>query len=201
MKNRKPQAARNKVSSQANGGTTMKNLTSKSLSIVAFTAIALLFGACSQPADLVPVVTESVAQAPAEQTPAITDADQTDAVNEEATGLQASGIPCIKYKVKQYNFVWEAIYQAGYADGEIVVIKSPSCKGPIKVSLEGQYAYPRHSPLGEAGKITGQFDEVATIHIGNTYRTHFDPMAGTYKVALRVTAGNISKAIAIITLI
>ena len=39
----------------------MKNLTSKSLSIVALTALALLFGACSQPADLAPTNQPAVA--------------------------------------------------------------------------------------------------------------------------------------------
>ena len=39
----------------------MKNLTSKSLSIVAFTALALLFGACSQPTDLAPTSQPTVA--------------------------------------------------------------------------------------------------------------------------------------------
>ena len=47
----------------------MKNLTGKSFSIVAFTAIALLFGACSQPADLAPSDSAATSAATAQVLP------------------------------------------------------------------------------------------------------------------------------------
>jgi hypothetical protein len=132
--------------------------------------------------------------------------DQVDDTGAEEGTLQVAGVPCLTYKVKKYNFSWPVMYQAGYAYGGITVVKSPSCTSPIKVSLEGNLTLPHSVGFAQSkNKFSAAFDDVMTIRRGNSYYTHFDLFSGsqmrpgTYKMALRIKAGNVSKAVSVIT--
>jgi hypothetical protein len=200
------------VTLESKGVQNMTHFSRNSLSIAAFIAMTFLFGACStQPLENLPV--ETVTQTPAQDASQAPDqavdqgVDQVDDTGAEEGTLQVAGVPCLTYKIKKYNFSWPVIYQAGYAYGGITVVKSPSCKSPIKVSLEGNLTL-SHS-VGIAlprDKFSAAFDNVMTIKTGsNTYYTHFDLFSGTnmkpgtYKMAFRVQAGNVSKAVNLIT--
>jgi hypothetical protein len=178
-----------------------------SLSITAFVAMSFLFGACSQPLENLPV--DAVAQTPAADTAQdlTQPVDQTDGLTEETGVLHIEGVPCLTYRVKKYSFNWSVQEQAGVAYGTVRATKSPSCKSPIKVSLEGAntISKPTNGINTPAGKFAGQFDSPIILHNGNDYYTSFDLTQGgnlrpgTYKMALRIQAGNVSKAVTLIT--
>jgi hypothetical protein len=173
-----------------------------SLSITAFLAMTFLFGACSQPLENLPV--DAVAQTPAQDLTQPVDQDDS---AEETGVLQIEGVPCLTYRVKKYSFNWSVQEQAGVAYGTVRATKSPSCKSPIKVSLEGAntISKPTNGINTPAGKFAGQFDSPMILHNGNDYYTSFDLTQGgnlrpgTYKMALRIQAGNVSKAVTLIT--
>jgi hypothetical protein len=193
---------------ECKGVQNMKHFSRNSLSIAAFVAMTFLFGACStQPLENLPV--ETVTQTPAQDANQAPDqaVDQINDTAEEEGTLQVAGVPCLTYKIKKYNFSWPVIYQAGYAYGGITVVKSPSCKSPIKVSLEGNLTVSHSVGIAQPkDKFSASFDDVMTIQRGsNTYYTHFDLFSGsnmkpgTYRMAFRVQAGNVSKAVTAIT--
>ena len=173
----------------------MKTFLSRSLSVI---SIALLFGACSnQPLENTPV--EIVTQAPADAAQTIDLGDGTDA---DAATLQASAVPCIKYKIKTYKITMSLSNQVN--GGSISVVKSPSCKSPIKVTLEGKYTYPNSAFPDYPYLFTAKFDNALASNYGNTYYSYFDLYAGTkvkpgyYEMAFRVKAGNVNKAIVLL---
>jgi hypothetical protein len=177
-----------------------------SLSITAFLAMTFLFGACSQPLENLPV--DAVAQTPAaDTTQDLTQPVDQDDSAEETGVLQIEGVPCLTYKVKKYSFNWSVQEQAGVAYGTVRATKSPSCTSPIKVSLEGAntISKPTNGINTPAGRFAGQFDSPMILHNGNDYYTSFNLTQGgnlrpgTYKMALRIQAGNVSKAVTLIT--
>jgi hypothetical protein len=114
------------------------------------------------------------------------------------TSLQAAAKPCFTYKVKKYV---ETLSSPGFDRpyGTIEVIKSPSCKSPLKVSFEGKYTSPK---TPKENRVTASFDSTLVFHEGNKYYCYFEINSdnlinkpGTYGFAFRVKGGNVNKAV------